>query len=53
MDEDVVLLDMFICGICKNQFWLESYEIDGLNDPACCPICTANFDGVTEADEER
>ena len=57
LGDDGVMLDMFVCGSCKNQFWVESYEVDlYLNDPAGCPFCMVEFDEMTtleEDDEER
>jgi hypothetical protein len=51
-DDDGVMLDMYTCCTCKNQFWLEAFDGE-LNNPYCCPACGEIFDGVEETDEER
>ena len=55
LDGDGCVLDMFVCGTCKNQFWTEAYAEDlYLNDPVCCPYCCVMFDDLAwmEEDEE-
>ena len=52
LNDDGCLLDIFICGDCKNQFWVESYEVDlALNDPVCCPFCCVMFEALMDGGE--
>ena len=53
LDDDGVVLDMFVCGSYKNQFWVEAYEVDlYLNDPVSCPFCCVVFDEMTYIEGE-
>lgn len=48
-EEDIGLLDKYVCGVCKNEFWAKYYEaMPNLNVPDCCPYCRAEFDIVVD-----
>ena len=44
-EDDVGLLDKYVCATCKNEFWASYYDgMPNLNIPICCPYCRADLD---------